>query len=279
MLFDLQGKRRRLIQATYLTLAILMGGGLILFGIGSDVQGGLADFFTGSDSTDANPALEDQLEQAEEALAANPDDPEALAAVARANYQLATTTDEQARAVGAIFAEDATPRLEAAAQAWSDYLATDPRRPDDSLAFLMIQVYGEQGLNQPDEAVAAAEIVAEARRDPQAYLLYTQYAALAGDDRQADLAGKQAVSLAPQAQRDQVQEQVDALLKAAEQLRAQNQPPPQGGGGAAPAAPPGGLPLDPGGAAPPGGVPLPGEDGVVAPEDGAGGGGGSGGGR
>lgn len=269
MLFDLQGKRRRLIQATYLTLAILMGGGLVLFGIGSDVQGGLADFFTGSDSQDASPALEDQLAQAEEALAANPDDPDALADVARANYQLATTTDEEARAGGAIFAEDATPRLEAAAGAWSDYLATDPKRPDDALAFLMIQVYGEQGLGRPDEAAAAAEIVAEARRDPQSYLLYTQYAALAGDERQAELAGRRAVAEAPDAQRNQVEKQVDALIRAAEAIRAQEQAP--GGAGA---VPPGGVPLPGEGGAAPGGVPLPGEGGGVPPEDGPGGGGG-----
>jgi hypothetical protein len=261
MLFDLQGKRRRLIQATYLTLAILMGGGLVFFGIGSDVQGGLADFFTESDSEDANPALEDQLQQAEDALAANPADPEALADVARANYQLATTTDPEARAAGAIFAGDATPRLEAASEAWSDYLEADPKRPDDALAFLMIQVYGEQGLNEPEEAAEAAAIVAEARRDSQSYLIYTQFAALAGDERQADLAGKQAVSLAPTAQREQVERQVDAVIRTAQEVRAGNQS--QGGSGAAPPVP--------------GGVPVPGEGGAAVPEDGAGGGGGGGG--
>ena len=41
MLFDLRGRRRRAVQATYLTLAVLMGGGLVLFGIGGDVSGGL----------------------------------------------------------------------------------------------------------------------------------------------------------------------------------------------------------------------------------------------
>jgi ribosomal protein L9 len=274
MLFDLQGKRRRLIQATYLTLAILMGGGLVFFGIGSDVQGGLADFFTGSDSSDANPALEDQLEQAEEALAANPDDPEALAEVARANYQLAVTTDEEARAVGAIFAEDATPRLEAAADAWNRYLEANQGRPDASLALLMVRVFGEQGLNDPAEAAEAAEIVAEEQRDLQSYLLYTQYAALAGDDRQAELAGQRAAQEAPAAQRDQVERQVDALIRAADQLRSQNQAPPQGGSGA---VPPGGVPLPEDGAAPPGGVPLP-EDGQVLPPPGGGGGGSGGGG-
>ena len=41
MLFDLKGKRRRAVQGTYLMLAILMGAGLVLFGIGSSTNGGL----------------------------------------------------------------------------------------------------------------------------------------------------------------------------------------------------------------------------------------------
>lgn len=215
MLFDLQGKRRRLIQATYLTLAVLMAGGLVFFGIGSDVQGGLADIFSGSGSSDdANPAIEQQLEDAEQQLVANPEDPAALAAVARANYQLAADVDDEARASGAIFAEGATARLEAAADAWSRYLETDPRNPDPSLAFLMVQVYGEAGLGRPEEAAEAAEVMAQQRDDAQAYLLWTQYAALAGDERQAELAGGRAVELAPEAQRRQVERQVDALLRA-----------------------------------------------------------------
>src|SRR4051812_49886235 len=47
MLFDLKGKRRRAVQGTYLTLAILMGAGLVLFGIGSSTSGGLGDLFSG----------------------------------------------------------------------------------------------------------------------------------------------------------------------------------------------------------------------------------------
>ena len=92
----------------------------------------------------------------------------------------------------------------------------------------MIQVYGEQGLNQPAEATDAAEIVAEERRDAQSYLLYAQYAALAGDDRQAELAGRQAVSQAPAAQREQVERQVDAIIRAAEDLRSGGQAPQSG---------------------------------------------------
>jgi hypothetical protein len=37
MLFDLRGRRRRVVQVTYLMLALLLGGGLVLFGIGGSV--------------------------------------------------------------------------------------------------------------------------------------------------------------------------------------------------------------------------------------------------
>jgi len=47
MLFDLKGKRRRVVQGVYLTLAVLMGGGLVLFGIGGGTNGGLLDAFKG----------------------------------------------------------------------------------------------------------------------------------------------------------------------------------------------------------------------------------------
>ena len=43
MLFDLRGRgRRRSVQTIYVALAVLMGGGLIFFGIGGSVSGGLA---------------------------------------------------------------------------------------------------------------------------------------------------------------------------------------------------------------------------------------------
>src|ERR671914_482748 len=64
MLFDLQGKRRRVVQATYLTLAVLMGGGLVLFGIGGDVSGGLFDAFSDRQGGGgSNTLAEDRIER------------------------------------------------------------------------------------------------------------------------------------------------------------------------------------------------------------------------
>ncbi|MBA3437689.1 MAG: hypothetical protein H0U14_06795, partial [Thermoleophilaceae bacterium] len=65
MLFDIQGKRRRVVQATYLTLAVLLGGGLVLFGIGGDVSGGLFDAFSerGGGSGNGNGIIEERVDK------------------------------------------------------------------------------------------------------------------------------------------------------------------------------------------------------------------------
>jgi hypothetical protein len=249
MLFDLQGKRRRVVQATYLTLAILMGGGLVLFGIGSDVQGGLADFFTGGDTggQSGDQVIEDQLAEAEAQLEANPKDPQALATVARTNVQLATTTDPEARSAGQLFAPEETGRLEGASDAWERY-ADVASKPDDALAFLMTQVYGPQGLNEPAKAVDAARVVAEARRTPEAYLVVAQYAALAGDKQEVDTATKRAVELAPKSRAADIEQQVKAIQAAATAAGQEE----GGQPGAAGATVPEGLELPQGGAEAPG---------------------------
>src|SRR5918999_4138686 len=96
MLFDLRGAgRRTTVKVVYLTLAVLMGGGLVLFGIGGDVSGGLVDAITDRGSTGAvgTDAFRDRARDAERRARANPDDPAAWAAVARARFQLASVGD------------------------------------------------------------------------------------------------------------------------------------------------------------------------------------------
>jgi len=211
MIFDLQGKRRRLVQAVYLTLAILMGGGLVLFGIGGEVSGGLFDAFSnrGADTGSGNAIVERRVQRAEERLRANPRDEAALKDLARGNYQLAQLDAEPT--TGQVSAAGRE-RLRAASRAWERYLALDPRRPDDSLAGLMVQAYSpEIGLNDPPRATRAAEIVAAARPSSNAYLQLAQFATLAGQTRKADLAGQQAVRLAPRADRPEVRRLVQQV--------------------------------------------------------------------
>src|SRR5918995_2990572 len=97
MLFDLRGSgRRRVVKVVYITLAFLMGGGLILFGIGGGgaLSGGLVDAITESEGGgDSGDRLRDQEAAATAKARANPTDADAWAAVARARFSLASVGD------------------------------------------------------------------------------------------------------------------------------------------------------------------------------------------
>src|SRR4051794_41690261 len=87
MLFDLKGKRHRTVQGVYLTLAILMGAGLVLFGIGSSGSGGLFDAFDGgSGSSKGNETAQKQIDAANKRLKTNPKNAVRLAALMRGHY-------------------------------------------------------------------------------------------------------------------------------------------------------------------------------------------------
>ena len=204
MLFDLKGRRRRVVQATYLMLAVLMGGGLVFFGIGGDVSGGLFDAF--SDRTNSgNDLVEERIDDNEEKVAQNPQDQVALRALVQDWYQLA---NEEADPNTRQYTEEGKERLAEADEAWQLYLAAD-KRPDPGLASLMVQVYSPAALNKAAEGAEAAEIVATSDPNAQAYLQLVQFAALAGQDRKATLAGKKAVELAPKNQRSTVKQLVE----------------------------------------------------------------------
>src|SRR5918997_6495201 len=97
MLFDLRGSgRRRVVKIVYITLAFLMGGGLVLFGIGGGgaLQGGLVDAITqGGSGDDSSDRFVQQERDATAAARANPTDAAAWAEVARARFNLANSGD------------------------------------------------------------------------------------------------------------------------------------------------------------------------------------------
>ena len=210
MLFDLRGRRRRLVQATYLSLALLMGGGLVLFGIGGDVSGGLFNAFEGDGGGgDATDAVEEQIDRQERRLARDPQNAAVLAGLTRSYYNLAAAQIPS----GGTFPDEAKDDLRRAASYWERYRqAAD--RPDPSLAGLALQMFDPTALNQPDRAKDAALIIAERTNDLNAYLNVVRFATVAGDKRTADLAAQKAVELAPKGQRKQVQQQIKAFREA-----------------------------------------------------------------
>jgi hypothetical protein len=216
MLFDLRGRgRRRAVQAIYLSLALLMGGGLVLFGVGGASSGGLLDAFkSGSGQTSVDKVFEQRVEKAEKGVQARPTDPKAWAELTRVRFQQAGSGNGFDPNQGA-FTDEGKEKLQGAASAWNKYLTlTD--KPDDTVASLMVQAFSTTGLNQPGEAVSAMEIILDRR--PETGPLYVQLASLAyqaGQTRKADLASKKALALTPKDDKEQIQAQLDGARQAA----------------------------------------------------------------
>jgi hypothetical protein len=232
MLFDLRGRgRRRTVKIVYITLAILMGGGLVLFGIGGGgaMSGGLVDAITGSSGGDTGTERFEAKERA--ALVATqqrPSEPAAWAALARARVQTAGVGDNF-DPNAATYTATGKAKLAAAADAWDKYLALDPKHPDDRVAGLMVRAFDPTALNRPEEAVKAQEIITEARPKFTTFATLAIYAYQAGQTRKGDLAKQKALDLAPKDQRNTLKSQLDqakqAALQAQIQQQTQNAPP------------------------------------------------------
>jgi len=213
MLFDLRGRRRRLVQVVYLTLALLLGGGLVLFGIGGEVSGGLLTAFEGGGGQSGNEALRERVERQEERLAASPSNERVMQNLIRDYYSLATS-ERESGTVG--FPEESRDELRQAGALWERYVEA-AERPDVDTARYALQVYDQGALDRPKLAQRAASIIAEEANDVVSYLNLVAIATRAGDKRTADLAANKAVDLAPKRQRKQIKQQAESL----------KQPPPE----------------------------------------------------
>lgn len=223
MLFDLRaGGRRRLVQVVYLSLAILLGGGLVLFGIGGDVSGGLFDAFReDSSQSNATQQLEDRLEEEDKKLQTNPNDAAALAEKAKLHYQIAGAGENFNTDQGRFTAEGLA-QLRLAERSWDRYLATEPEELNTGVAIQMVRVFSTAGLNKPDKAVEAMELyIAERPESSNLFAQLAQLSYLAGQDRKGDLAADKAVELANEDDRRTLREQLDSVKTEALQAQAQ----------------------------------------------------------
>lgn len=212
MLFDLRGAgRRRTVQATYLFLAILLGGGLVLFGIGgSGLGGGLLDAVTGSSGgSTGNAAYEKRVQQTVAQTRTHPKDPAAWAALARARFQLASGADNFDPNTQT-WTADGKKVLAQSASAWQQHLKYAGKKPDDGVAGLMVQAYSAAGLNQPVNAVAAQEVITESRPTSATFARLAVLAYGAGQTRKGDLSSQKALSLTDKDLRAGLKSQLDA---------------------------------------------------------------------
>ena len=230
MLFDLRGRgRRRVVKIIYGGLAVLLGGGLVFFGIGGDVQGGLFDAF--SQGGDATKQIEERVDNARAATQRDPRNPRNWAVLAEAEFQLAGQSEgfnagEQDPTKQ--FTGDARKELEDAVAAWRRHLEVAGDDPNANTASIMRNAL--VSLGDAEGAVRAQEIVIDGLPEagPGDYAQLAVLAATAGQTRKSDLAADRAEELAPKDQKAAVRAQI-------EQAKSQSGTP--AAEGAAPVAP------------------------------------------
>lgn len=208
MLFDLQGRRKTFIKGIYLGLAILLGGGLVLFGVGSNVSGGLADYFTNDAGTDTGDYAK-RVTAAEVKVKKDPENEKALEELIRARYLLAGAGNNYNQET-LEFSEEGKAVLTQLGKDWNAYVkVTD--EPDPTIAIFAVQSF----INLQDAAGAASaqQVVATSREESTDYLALFQYALAAGNQRLADLSARKALALVPAADRKQMKNQIADLRK------------------------------------------------------------------
>ncbi len=197
MLFDLRSRgRRRTVQAVYLGLALLMGGGLILFGVGAgNGFGGILNAFTGNGSGGAQKQVVSQQEkQALAAVKANPNSATAWGQLVSARWTSAANEFNQNTGQ---FTDVGKKDLNSTIQAWQKY-TTLTTKADPTVAIQAARAYAQLG-NYAGAAAAWEQETLAAPTEAKGYECLAATAYAAKQTRKGDLAAAKAVSLTPKA--------------------------------------------------------------------------------
>jgi len=133
MLFDLRGKRKRVIQVIYVMLAIIMGASLVVIGL----PGGVNPFSSGNGvvSQDLADSSVDRAEKLQTKLAAEPNNTHAQEELIRARIAAGNNLIELDPDTGAqTITEEASTQYDLAAEQWEKYLKATKNQPDQSVA-------------------------------------------------------------------------------------------------------------------------------------------------
>jgi hypothetical protein len=212
MLFDLRGRhRRRAVRIIYTGLALLMGVGLVGFGIGGGFGGGGLLNAASSNEGSGSASFSAQIKKYQKLTQAQPNNISAWEKLTSAQLHEASG---EAFIVNNQLTEKGKELFAQVASSWNRYVALNPPNPSPELAQEMVRVFGEEGLNQPAQAVQVLQIVVAAR--PTSASLYStlaEYAYKAHNTRVGDLASLKAVALAPAAQRSRLKTELAAIKK------------------------------------------------------------------
>jgi hypothetical protein len=220
MLFDLRGGRRgRVVKVVYAVLAVLMGLSLFL------VVGGLniAELFNSSNSAgNAAEPYEEQAERIVVKLKKDPENPDLLLSLTRAQVSAGNLQVQQEASGERILTTEAVQSYQEADQSWSEYLkATDEPNPGlaQLVAPMMITLAEtSSGYPQADLRIAAAteaqKIVAEARPSVNSLSTLAFYTYFTGDFKAAEKARAEAKKLAKaKSETEAIDKQLDKYKK------------------------------------------------------------------
>jgi hypothetical protein len=203
MLFDLRSPGRRFaIRFVYGFLALLIGGGLVLFGVGggSGSTGLLSQLASqGTGSSSAVKIDETAVTKAAKLVKADPRSASAWDRYARAIYNLAETNFVSTSTSEGYTKAGAQELLRALKPAWNHYLSLNPAHPDETLAADVSDAFGlPPGIESYATAETAQELVAEANPTSSGeYYTLAVDAYLAHQPAQGKIAAARAIALAP----------------------------------------------------------------------------------
>jgi hypothetical protein len=210
MLFDLRSRgRRRMVQVVYLGLAVLIGGGLVLFGVGAgNGVGGLLNAFSGNGSgNNQSQAISQQEKNALKETKLHPNDPAAWRALVSARYANAGAGSNFDSATNQ-FSTTGKQELAATTDAWQRYVSLT-KNPSPITALIAARAYGNLG-DYASEANAWEISAAATPNSAHGYACLAASAYAAKQTRKGDLALAKAMTLTPKASRATLKTQIQA---------------------------------------------------------------------
>jgi hypothetical protein len=202
MLFDLRSRgRRTTVRGVYLFLAVLMGGGLILFGVGTGTGGGgLLNAFSNSGGGNSGAVHSAAVKNALRQTRLHPSDPSVWSALVSAEWGEAGQQTSS---------KNADVDLQGATNAWQRYLQLTGGKDPSGVAILAARAYGLLG-DYAGEASAWEVYAAATPTAVKGYECLAAAAYAAKQNRKGDLALNKALSMIPKLNRALLRSQVQA---------------------------------------------------------------------
>jgi tetratricopeptide (TPR) repeat protein len=211
MLFDLRSRgRRRTVQIIYIGLAVLIGAGLILFGVGTGSGGGgLFGAFTGSGSSNSsNSAVSKATKSAIAQTKAHPQSPAAWAALVNARY---TQANQGYDSNANTYTSAGKQQLGYVIQAYEKYSALT-HQPSANTATIAAKAYSQLG-QYSKSADTYQTVLAAQPGNLHGLECVSLESFAAGNTRVATLAESRTLAKLPKAARSQVKAQLEAAKK------------------------------------------------------------------